>query len=97
MHRCELIGSRISAHASSSSTLRVKSRVFLAPGVREGQSHKAAGRQGIFKHEPTSNVDYNQEMEMEIEGLDGDDMETIQMMALHGSNAPADIWSLPIG
>jgi hypothetical protein len=54
---------------------------------------------GIFKHAPTSNVDYNQdmEMEMEIEGLDGDDAEAINMMALHGSNVPNDTWSLPRG
>jgi hypothetical protein len=50
---------------------------------------------GIFKHEPASNVDYNQDMEMEIEGLEGDEAEAIKMMALHGSNVPDDNWSLP--
>jgi hypothetical protein len=30
---------------------------------------------GIFKHEPTSNADYNQDMEME--GLDGGEAEEI--------------------
>jgi hypothetical protein len=50
-----------------------------------------------FKHEPTSNVDYNQDMEMEMEGLDGDEAEAIQMMALHRSNVPYDKWSLPRG
>jgi hypothetical protein len=56
---------------------------------------------GTFKHEPTSNVDYNQdmemEMEMEMEGLYGDKPEAIKMMALHGSNLPDDTWSLPRG
>jgi hypothetical protein len=52
---------------------------------------------GNFKHEPTSNVDYNQDMEMEMEGLDGDEAEAIKMMALHGSNVPDDTWSLPRG
>jgi hypothetical protein len=54
---------------------------------------------GIFKHEPTSNLDYNQdmEMEMEIEGLDGYEAEAIKMTALHGSNVPDDTWSLPRG
>jgi hypothetical protein len=54
---------------------------------------------GIFKHQLTSNVDYNQdmEMEMEMEGLDGDEAEAIKMMALHRSNIPDDTWSLPKG
>jgi hypothetical protein len=52
---------------------------------------------GIFKHAPTSNVDYNQEKEMEMEGFDGDEAEAIKMMALHGSNVPDDTWSLPRG
>jgi hypothetical protein len=56
---------------------------------------------GIFKHEPTSNVDYNHDMEMdmeiEMEGLDGDEAEAIKMIALHGSNVPDDTWSLPRG
>jgi hypothetical protein len=53
----------------------------------------------MFKHEPTSNVDYNQdmEMEMEMEGLDGGEAEAIKIMALHGSNVPDDTWSLPRG
>jgi hypothetical protein len=50
-----------------------------------------------FKHDPTSNVDYNQDTEMEMEGLVGDEAEAIQMMALHGSNVPDDTWSLPRG
>jgi hypothetical protein len=52
---------------------------------------------GIFKHDLTSNVDYNQDMEMEMELLDGDEAEAIQIMALHGSNVPDDTWSLPRG
>jgi hypothetical protein len=52
---------------------------------------------GFFKHEPTSNVDYNQDMEMEMEGLDGDEAEAIKMIALYGSNVPDDMWSLPRG
>jgi hypothetical protein len=51
----------------------------------------------FFKHELTSNVDYNQDMEMEMEGVDGDEAEAINMMALHGSNLPDDTWSLPRG
>jgi hypothetical protein len=52
---------------------------------------------GNFKHEPTSNADYNQDMEMEMEGLYGDDTEVIKMMALHGSNVPNNTSSLPRG
>jgi hypothetical protein len=52
---------------------------------------------GIYKHEPTSNVDYNQDIEMEIEGLEGDESEAIKMMALHGSNVPDYTWSFPRG
>jgi hypothetical protein len=52
---------------------------------------------GIFKHEPTSNIDYNQDIEMEMEGLDGDETAAIKMMALHGSNVPDDTLSLPRG
>jgi hypothetical protein len=51
---------------------------------------------GVFKHEPTSNVDYNHDMEMEMEGFDGDEAGAINMMALFGSNVP-DTWSLPRG
>jgi hypothetical protein len=36
-------------------------------------------------------------MEMEIEGLEGDEAEAIKMMALHGSNVLDDTWSLPRG
>jgi hypothetical protein len=66
-------------------------------------AHKRAKRiklqedKGIFKHEPTSNVDYNQDMEMEMEGLYGDEAEAIKMIALHRSNVPDDTWSLPRG
>jgi hypothetical protein len=52
---------------------------------------------GIFKHEPTSNIDYYQDMDMEMEGLDGDETEAMNMMALHGSNVPHDTWILPRG
>jgi hypothetical protein len=52
---------------------------------------------GIFKYEPTSNVDYNQDMEMEMEGLDGDEADAIKVMTLNGSNVPDDKWSLPRG
>jgi hypothetical protein len=66
----------------------------------DGAKHrKLQEDKGFVKHEPTSNVDYNQDMdmEMEMEGLDGDEAEAIKMMALHGSNVPDDTWSLPIG
>jgi hypothetical protein len=36
-------------------------------------------------------------MEMEIEGLEGDKVDAIKMMSLHGSNVPDDTWSLPRG
>jgi hypothetical protein len=36
-------------------------------------------------------------MDMEMEGLDGDEAEEIKRMALHGSNIPDDTWSLPRG
>jgi hypothetical protein len=52
---------------------------------------------GIFKHEPTSNVDYNQDMDMEFEGMDQDKAEAIKIMALHGSDVPDDTWDLPRG
>jgi hypothetical protein len=52
---------------------------------------------GIFKHEPTSNVDCNLDMEMEMEGLYGDEAEAIKMMALHGRNVPDDTWIFPRG
>jgi hypothetical protein len=58
---------------------------------------------GVFKHYPTSYVDYKQdmememEMEMEIEVLDGDgdEAEAITMKALHGSNVSDNTSSLP--
>jgi hypothetical protein len=37
-------------------------------------------------------VDYNQDMEMEMEGLDGD-----EAGALHVSNVPDNTWNLPRG
>jgi hypothetical protein len=52
---------------------------------------------GFFKHEPTSNVDYNQDMGMEMEGIDGDEAEAINMRALHGSNVHDGTWTLPRG
>jgi hypothetical protein len=36
-------------------------------------------------------------MEMEMEGLNGDEAEAIKMTALHGSNVPDYTWSLPRG
>jgi hypothetical protein len=52
--------------------------------------------QGIFKHEPTTNnVDYNQDMDMEYEGMEQAESEAINMMALHGSYVPDDAWNLP--
>jgi hypothetical protein len=51
----------------------------------------------IFKHEPTSNVDYNQDMDMEFEGMEQDEAETIKMMALHWSDVPDNTWDLPRG
>jgi hypothetical protein len=35
----------------------------------------------IFKHEPTSNVDYNQDMDMDYEGMEQDEDDVIKMMA----------------
>jgi hypothetical protein len=35
-------------------------------------------------------------MEMEMEGLDGNEAEAIKMI-FHGSNVPDDTWSLPRG
>jgi hypothetical protein len=32
-----------------------------------------------------------------MEGLYGDEVEVIKMMALHGSNVPDNTWSLPRG
>jgi hypothetical protein len=52
---------------------------------------------GIFKHEPTSNVDYNQDMDMEFEGMDKDEAEALKMISLHGSNVPDDTWNLTGG
>jgi hypothetical protein len=52
---------------------------------------------GVFKNEPTSNGDYNQGMEIEMEGLDGDEAEAIKIMALHGSDVPDYTWSLTRG
>jgi hypothetical protein len=34
-------------------------------------------------------------MEMEMEGLGGDEVKAIKMMALHGSNVPDNTWRLP--
>jgi hypothetical protein len=36
-------------------------------------------------------------MEMETEGLDGDEAGAIKMMALHGIHVPDVTWSLPRG
>jgi hypothetical protein len=36
-------------------------------------------------------------MEMEMEGLYGDEADAIKIMALHESNVPDDTWSLPRG
>jgi hypothetical protein len=33
---------------------------------------------GIIKHEPTSNVDYNQDMDMEFEGMEQDEADAIK-------------------
>jgi hypothetical protein len=52
---------------------------------------------GIFKHDPTSNVYYNQDMDIEFEGIDKDEAEALTMMSLHGSNGPDDTWNLPRG
>jgi hypothetical protein len=52
---------------------------------------------GIFKHEPTSNADYNQDTDMEFEGMEQDEAEAINIMALHGSDVPDDTWDLPRG
>jgi hypothetical protein len=52
---------------------------------------------GIFKHEPTSNVDCNQDMDIEFEGMDKYEAAALKMMSLHGSNVPDDTWNLPRG
>jgi hypothetical protein len=52
---------------------------------------------GVFKHEPTSNVDFNQELDIEIDGLDKDEADALNMMCLHGSNVPDDTWNLDRG
>jgi hypothetical protein len=52
---------------------------------------------GIFKHETTSNVDYNQDMDKEFEGMGKDEAEALKMMSLHGSNVPDDTSNLPRG
>jgi hypothetical protein len=70
-------------------------KILLA--YERAKHRKLQENKGIFKHEPTSNVDYNQDMEMEMEGLDGDETEAIKMMALHGSNVPGNTCSLPRG
>jgi hypothetical protein len=58
---------------------------------------KLQEQKGVFKHEPISYVDYTHDMEIDIEGLDGDKAEVIKMMALHRSNVPNNTWSLPRG
>jgi hypothetical protein len=52
---------------------------------------------GIFKHEPTYNVDYKHDMDIEFEGMKKDEAEALKMMSLHGSNVPDDTWNLPRG
>jgi hypothetical protein len=52
---------------------------------------------GIFKHEPTSNADYNQNMDMENEGMEQDKAYAIKMMAFHGRNVPDDTRDPPRG
>jgi hypothetical protein len=52
---------------------------------------------GIFKHEPTSNVDYNQDIDIEFEGMEKDEADALKMMSLHGSNVPDDTWNSPRG
>jgi hypothetical protein len=39
-------------------------------------------------------VDYNQDMDIEFEGMDKDEAEALNMMCLHGSNVPDDTWNL---
>jgi hypothetical protein len=41
----------------------------------------------IFKQDPTSNVDYNQDMDLKTEGLDkddADDLDGLKVLAFHG-------------
>jgi hypothetical protein len=40
-------------------------------------------------------VDYNQDMDIEFEGMDNDESEALKMMSLHGSNVPDDTLNLP--
>jgi hypothetical protein len=71
-----------------------KSRL-LAHG--RAKRRKVQEDKGIFKHEPASNVDYIQDMDMEFEGMDQDEAEAIKMMALHESDVPDDTWDRPRG
>jgi hypothetical protein len=42
-------------------------------------------------------VDYNQDMDIEFEGMDKDETEALKMMSLHGNNVQNDTWNLPRG
>jgi hypothetical protein len=51
----------------------------------------------FFQHEPASNVDYSQDVDMDMERLEGDEAEAIKMMTLHRSNVPNNTWNLSTG
>jgi hypothetical protein len=70
---------------------------ILLLAYERAKRRKLQEDKGNFKHEPTSNVDYNQDMEIKMEGLDVDEAEAITMMALHERNVPDDTRSLPRG
>jgi hypothetical protein len=59
------------------------------------QNGESARKVKVSSSEPTSNVDYNQDMDIEFEGMDKDEAEALKMMSLHGSNVPDDTWNLP--
>jgi hypothetical protein len=61
------------------------------------QNGESARKIKVFKHEPTSNLDYNQYMDINFEGMDKDEADALKMMSLHISNVPDDTWNLPRG
>jgi hypothetical protein len=63
---------------------------YICHTVYERAKCRNLQEERIFKRELTSNVDYNQDMEVEMEGLYGDEEEAIKMTALHGRNVPDD-------
>jgi hypothetical protein len=59
------------------SSIQCHKSILLA--YERAKRKKCQEDKGIFKHEPTSNVDYNQDMDIEFEGMDKDEaQETMQ-------------------